>query len=262
MATKVAVLLQYLRIFVPSRNRCFWLTWSLITVNVIINLALAVSFGFQCLPRPKIWTPTLEGQCINLGAAFLISAVANTITDIAVFLLPLYSIWDLQLPWERKVGVSAVFAVGLFACIASIMRLVTSVPLLHTDNSTYHLANPYLWALAEITSGVICICAPVLPKLFQHVSGRVQSMSNKSSSRRSTPIALSGGSKRSTLDRQKPYIELGERDRTGNSAVAVSYDQESKDSEQRWKHDVEGRATEDGLIRKTVTIDQTSRAIR
>ena len=174
MATKVAVLLQYLRIFVPLRNRVFWLTWSLIAVNIIINTALAVSFGFQCLPRRKIWTPTLDGQCINLGAAFIISAVANTITDIAVFLLPLYSIWDLQLPWERKVGVSAVFAVGLLyvsqsdysgsdlfwsfrgrrakltnifsACIASIMRLVTSVPLLHTDNSTYHLANPYLWA--------------------------------------------------------------------------------------------------------------------
>ena len=75
-------------------------------------------------------------------------------------------------------------------------------------------------------------------------------------------MALSGGSKRTTLERQKPYIELGERDRSGNPAVAVSYDQESKDSEQGWKCDVERRAAEDGLIRKTVTIDQTSSVIR
>lgn len=113
MTTKIAVLLQYLRIFVPTRNRTFYLTWSLIGVNIIINISLALAFGVQCVPRRKIWTPKLEGRCIDLGAAFIISAVTNTITDISAFLLPLSSIWELQLPRDRKIGVSAVFAVGL-----------------------------------------------------------------------------------------------------------------------------------------------------
>lgn len=95
----------------------FWLTWLLIGINIVINISLAFSFGFQCIPRRKIWTPTLAGRCIDLGAAFLVSAITNTVTDIAAFLLPLYSIWDLQLPWERKVGVLAVFGVGLLYVI-------------------------------------------------------------------------------------------------------------------------------------------------
>ncbi|KAL9581092.1 MAG: hypothetical protein Q9203_006036 [Teloschistes exilis] len=237
MTTKIAVLLQYLRIFVPTRNRNFYLTWSLIGVNVIINISLGLAFGVQCIPRRKIWTPTLEGRCIDLGAAFLVSAVTNTITDISAFLLPLSSIWELQLPRERKVGVSAVFAVGLL--------------------------------LAEITSGVICICAPVLPKLFQRIAGRASVTKG-----RDTP-ALYGGSssKRSTLDKgRKPYVELHGKDVLGDRAVGESPVEEKCDEEKKWERDLEkglgergpgggGRRTGDGdgAIRKTVTIDQTSR---
>ncbi|KAI4249064.1 MAG: hypothetical protein LQ352_005733 [Teloschistes flavicans] len=267
MTTKIAVLLQYLRIFVPTRNRTFYLTWSLIGVNIIINISLALAFGVQCVPRRKIWTPKLEGRCIDLGAAFIISAVTNTITDISAFLLPLSSIWELQLPRDRKIGVSAVFAVGLFACIASIMRLASSVPLLHTEDFTFYLSKPFLWALAEITSGVICICAPVLPKLFQRLTGRVHT--NKG---RETP-ALYGGSnsKRSTLDKgRKPYVELHERDGVGDGTMGESTGKEKFGEEKRWEGDLErglgekgsgGRGNGDGngAIRKTVTIDQTSR---
>ncbi|KAL8633172.1 hypothetical protein Q9189_001072 [Teloschistes chrysophthalmus] len=268
MTTKVAVLLQYLRIFVPTRNRNFYLTWSLIGVNVIINISLALAFGVQCIPRRKIWTPTLEGRCIDLGAVFLVSAVTNTVTDISAFLLPLSSIWELQLPRQRKLGVSAVFAVGLFACIASIMRLATSVPLLHTKDFTYHLSKPFLWALAEITSGVICICAPILPKLFQRLAGRTSTTKG-----RDTP-ALYGGSnsKRSTLEKgHKPYVELHGIDGLGDRLVEESPVEEKCDEEKKkWERDLEKGLGEiepggrrngdgDGAIRKTVTIDQTSR---
>lgn len=113
LCTKVAVLLQYLRIFVPARTRKFYLTWALIAINGTVNVSLAIALAFQCIPRRKIWTPALDGRCIHLGAAFLTSATTNVITDWAVFLLPLSSIWGLQLPWKRKIGVSAVFTVGL-----------------------------------------------------------------------------------------------------------------------------------------------------
>lgn len=155
------MLLQYLRIFVPARNRTYYLTWFLIGLNIAINIALALSFAFQCVPRSKIWAPKEDGQCINVGAAFLASAVTNTITDWATFLLPLISIWELHLHWQRKLGVSAVFAVGLLyvfsankaakpdfssACIASIMRLVVSVRLIHAEDLTFILSKAYLWA--------------------------------------------------------------------------------------------------------------------
>lgn len=110
---KSAVLLQYLRIFVPQRNRSFYLAWILIGINIVFNIGLALTLAFQCVPRRKIWAPWLPGRCINVGATLMISAVSNTVTDFATLLLPMYTIWNLQLPLKRKLGISAVFTIGL-----------------------------------------------------------------------------------------------------------------------------------------------------
>lgn len=54
------------------------------------------------------------------------------------------------MPWEKKVRVVAVFGMGLFACIASVLRLVYSLEiiLVAVNSPTYQL-NIYrlgLWA--------------------------------------------------------------------------------------------------------------------
>ncbi|KAL8809790.1 MAG: hypothetical protein Q9200_003107 [Gallowayella weberi] len=91
LVLKSAVLLQYLRIFVPVRNHVFYLTWLLIAMNSIFNLGLTLAFAFQCVPRRKIWDPSIPGHCINLGITVMISAASNTVTDFATLLLPLYT---------------------------------------------------------------------------------------------------------------------------------------------------------------------------
>ncbi|KAL8680136.1 MAG: hypothetical protein Q9224_003991 [Gallowayella concinna] len=113
LVLKSAVLLQYLRLFVPGRNHVFYLTWLLIAMNSIFNLGLTLAFAFQCIPRRKIWDPSIPGRCINIGTTLMISAVSNTVTDFATLLLPLYTVWRLHLPWQRKLGISAVFMIGL-----------------------------------------------------------------------------------------------------------------------------------------------------
>lgn len=113
LITKTAVLLQYLRIFTPVRNRRTYLTWLLMGVNIAVAFALALSVGLQCVPRQKIWYPLMPGHCLNLGAMLLTSAISNTLTDFATWLLPFCTIWGLKLPWQRKLGVSAIFTIGL-----------------------------------------------------------------------------------------------------------------------------------------------------
>ncbi|KAI4221850.1 MAG: hypothetical protein L6R36_006602, partial [Xanthoria steineri] len=50
---KTAVLLQYQRIFVPVRNRTFYLTCILMGVNISYSVALITSSFLQCIPRRK-----------------------------------------------------------------------------------------------------------------------------------------------------------------------------------------------------------------
>ena len=111
---KVALLLQYMRIFVPTRRGMIYvaihvLIWS----NVVMYLFLVFWLTFACIPREKIWNPAVPGKCLNPKANSVFSASWNMVSDFTILFLPIYSIWKLQMPVKRKAGVSAVFVVGL-----------------------------------------------------------------------------------------------------------------------------------------------------
>lgn len=63
--------------------------------------------------RSKIWEKTTPGHCINLAVLLYVTGVVNTGSDIAILMLPLTVIWHLQMPTNRKIGVSAAFAAAL-----------------------------------------------------------------------------------------------------------------------------------------------------
>ena len=78
----------------------------------------------------------MPGHCFsrhNLGVA---SGVMNVISDFSILILPLPIIWRLQMSWNRKYRIFAVFGVGLFACIASVIRLVYSLELTRVPPNT------------------------------------------------------------------------------------------------------------------------------
>lgn len=67
----------------------------------------------KCLPRKKVWNPTMQGRCIDLPVAPKAGAVINIISDFSILVLPIGKIWQLQMSQKRKLEVSAVFSTGL-----------------------------------------------------------------------------------------------------------------------------------------------------
>lgn len=72
---------------------------------------------WACVPRRKIWRPTLPGHCLNNDAVLITGGVVNVITDWAILLIPFFWIGRLQMPLLKKIGVSAVFATGFLHVI-------------------------------------------------------------------------------------------------------------------------------------------------
>lgn len=68
---------------------------------------------FQCSPRAKIWNPEIPGACIEYQAVILATGIFNIVSDIFMLVFPVTCIWNLQLSTKRKLGVSAVFFVGI-----------------------------------------------------------------------------------------------------------------------------------------------------
>ena len=66
-------------------------------------------------------------------------------SDFIILFLPLGVIWRLNIAIKRKFGVFAVFATGVFACIASICRLVYTVKIFYRPDVTYAVQEMELW---------------------------------------------------------------------------------------------------------------------
>ena len=122
MLLKAAILLDWLRIFVPrgQRNVMFWMFHGLIWSNVLFYVVSLFVWIFQCSSRRKIWNPLHEGgSCpFNRRAYSLSSCIINLISDIILFVFPQKIIWTLHIPKHNKVGISLLFAVGiLLVCL-------------------------------------------------------------------------------------------------------------------------------------------------
>lgn len=112
--TKLAILLQYLRIFVPNKqSKTYYFTQCLIWTNFVFYVVLGFCAAFMCSPRERIWNPLVPGKCLSLAGILIAGGVINIFSDFCVLALPLTSIWQLQMATRHKIGISAVFAVGL-----------------------------------------------------------------------------------------------------------------------------------------------------
>ncbi|RAL08992.1 uncharacterized protein BO97DRAFT_191732 [Aspergillus homomorphus CBS 101889] len=173
--TKLSILLLYLRLFAPSaRNVPFWLIQALIWLNFLFYLADTIVKICECKPRSKIWDKDIPGQCININIPILVTSIVNVVSDFLMLLLPIVCVWRLQMTWWKKMGLSAVFAAGIFACICSVMRLVVSVQNRTTLDRTHDWFPEFLWTTAEITSGIVASCLPALPTFFRHSSQKAR----------------------------------------------------------------------------------------
>lgn len=112
--TKISVLLQLLQIFVPHKREYRWYAlMTLIGANAVFFTILMFLEIFECVPREKIWRPTLPGKCLNIEKTFVATGVINVCDDFTILVLPLTWVWKLHVPTKRKVGISCVFAAGL-----------------------------------------------------------------------------------------------------------------------------------------------------
>ena len=113
---KLSILLQYVEIFVPGQTKTgtYWACHAIIWLNFIyytISLFLEI---FPCSPIAKAWDPLIvEGACLNTRVINMASAGINAVSDIVILVLPQVVIWRLQMSFSKKVGVSAVFFVGV-----------------------------------------------------------------------------------------------------------------------------------------------------
>ena len=117
VVVRLSILLQYLRIFAPTRRNntlVFWGSHLLIWVNFVFYVIITFLEIFACSPIEKAWNPLIiDGHCYSIFAIYIAAAAVNTVSNFLIFCLPHSVIWNLQMSRGRKVGISALFIAGL-----------------------------------------------------------------------------------------------------------------------------------------------------
>ncbi|KAI1078775.1 hypothetical protein F5B20DRAFT_192027 [Whalleya microplaca] len=167
MFIKTAIVLEWLRIFNPRGTRGFfyWGSCAVLLVNFLFYGSTAFTFNLACRPFERYWNPFIQGTCYyDVFKLDLPAGVINFVVDLMIFLLPHKVIWQLQLSLKKKLGVAAIFAVGLFAIASACCRVIWTVWLLRSDDIIYRVTALGLWVSAEMTCGIIVFCVPSVPK--------------------------------------------------------------------------------------------------
>ena len=112
---KTAIMVEWIRVFVPSsiRNWFWWVCVLVMVVQLGFGAAAVIAESFVCIPYEKIWYFWLPGKCFNQHHIEITSAAVQIFSDVAILILPQKTIWGLQMSWQKRLGISALFSLGL-----------------------------------------------------------------------------------------------------------------------------------------------------
>ncbi|KAF2678684.1 hypothetical protein K458DRAFT_408736 [Lentithecium fluviatile CBS 122367] len=241
LAVKLCLLLGYHRVFKVDR-RSKWLIW----IGVALNSAFYIAFFFldifRCRPMASAWNPAIKGKCIEWAFFPWTTGLFNIISDFYILAIPMPILAGMKgMDNKRRARLFAIFGLGLFTCVASIMRLVVTAQVAGDLDRMYAGARILHWPILEVNVGLICACAVTFPAFFDPSQprslGSFLSKFRKGSAKSSTssgslPDANKHANRQALPSFVNPDVgEFGElRPSTGSEKNAYCVSEESADS--------------------------------
>ncbi|KAH7081140.1 hypothetical protein BKA63DRAFT_462019 [Paraphoma chrysanthemicola] len=249
--TKISILIQYRRIFSLRETR----------ISIYVVMGICVAFGiesvitglFTCIPVDAFWNLTKRptARCLNENALYYANASLNIVTDLLVALLPVRSIWGLQIPRRQKIALLIILTLGWFVCVVSMLRLHALVVLAqHPEDSTWYSTATAYWSAIEVNLAIVCASTPALKPLVVRIvpAFSTRNASLGTVSRFGTTQNKSGKfvelGKKTSLSAATEDLELGVTPRI-TALPTVSHGFGGKVIHVR--HDIERHALEHGL---------------
>lgn len=133
----------------------------------------------------------------------------HILMDVWILLLPYKLIFSIPRPTREKFAVYAVFGLGAFSTICSVIRFYFLVIALNSVDPYYDSLGVNVWSVIEVNVGIICASMPTLRPLLsraQRVRTRHALKMSEASERSSTPRSSKRGG---LLQAKEMFITLG-----------------------------------------------------
>lgn len=100
---------------IAVQQRYIYILRGLIATTVLSTIVAMLAVLIRCKPVAASWNPSL-GTCIDqkiiIILTYIVSGV-NILTDLAVGVLPVFILWDVQMPKKLKAMTALVLGIGL-----------------------------------------------------------------------------------------------------------------------------------------------------
>ncbi|KAH6668361.1 hypothetical protein B0J14DRAFT_452413, partial [Halenospora varia] len=164
-ATKISVLLLYLRIF-PHRS---FRTATSATIGMIALSTTIIFFMtvFSCHPVAFFWNRDIRGgTCMDVNKLAYANSAMSIIQDLLIVILPLPVLVKLNMGRKKKIGVGFMFAVGSFGCVVSMIRLKSLLSFGNSLDPSWDYVNVVIWTIVELAVAMVCSCFPAIRNLL------------------------------------------------------------------------------------------------
>ncbi|KAL8714471.1 MAG: hypothetical protein Q9220_001804 [cf. Caloplaca sp. 1 TL-2023] len=211
-AIKLSLLFLYRRLFLVHQKwlRIAW--WANLVYIVLWAFGATGFYLFQCWPVGWYWNRYYErfqtdppytggtGQCNATTVQHVATPlIFGLVSDVALLCLPITAILKLQITNRKKIGLAAIFGVGILACLLELARIVQLFE--DTDDKTdpsYGVVIFLILSVAEEVCAILCGSLPVVfPILYQQYKNRPAKSSAplSSSQRKSKSNSNNSGSR-------------------------------------------------------------------
>ncbi|KAI4847724.1 hypothetical protein E4T44_04354 [Aureobasidium sp. EXF-8845] len=194
VALKISLAIFFLRIVVRSWQRK--VIWIVTTIYTVYAIAFAFIAVFQCGIPTNFLIKEAAGICIHddvLQPMNYVHASLNAISDWTFACLPIFVLWNAQMPRSAKILAGFLLSLGAVGSIISLIR-IAYIPGLKTGPTFFSNAvNIGVFSLIEPALGLNAACLATLRPLFKDLATKVRNTTNTDSSFQ-TPSDNSKGS--------------------------------------------------------------------
>ncbi|KAL9115409.1 MAG: hypothetical protein Q9227_000730 [Pyrenula ochraceoflavens] len=163
---KLSIIALYLRVIRDKWTRR--ITWMLGIIVCLNLVASVITVSSICQPFEYRWDKTIPGgHCADMMGFYRFISIPNIATDIAILVLPLPTLWGLQISNFRKVGILVTFVVGGFGIITAIIRFVHFYTEDLFSDFTFVGADTETWTVVEPGAYFLCACLPGLRPILR-----------------------------------------------------------------------------------------------
>ncbi|CAJ0548506.1 Ff.00g021190.m01.CDS01 [Fusarium sp. VM40] len=174
---KAAVLCFFLRIFPDNKFRV--VVKCTLAFNFLMGITFFVMVFFQTRPLSLFWEGWQKKQAhlvmSGITKLTLPHAGLSLLVDVWMLILPLTQLWGLGLKLKKKLGVIAMFSVGIFLTVVAAIRISELVLFASSaDLTVLNAQKAIIWSSIEICVGIMVACMPHIHHLVRHIMSRIR----------------------------------------------------------------------------------------